>query len=506
MPSQPVRAMLSRRGFLVTLTGLASTTLLAACSSPSPAPSANAGPTSPPASAVAPTAAAAAPPAVSTPASAVSTAAQATPAAAAGAAAGPTYTPAKLDGVTLNVWILDFAPFKEYWPKLADRFGQLTGAKLNFQPQAWPLEVKLIAAMAGGTVPDVVQLMGRVLAPLVPPKQDLLEPTDDTVLRAMGVDPASYFAPGAIGCYLYDGKHWGIPMQDNVASTMMYTRSEWLDKSAAAKALWPRTNGQDSFDSFETMWDLAKNLQQESGGQVTVWGTNSEGWNRTNIFGVMKMLGVDWWDDQNKKFNMDSDAAVQAIDKIIRIPSQQLKIESELNQSGEDAFIQGKAALARSTISTQSSAADQNIQVVNVAAPPPVKGGTQAYVGEGGWGAAVPRQAKNKDAGLELLKWLITPEAQRIWLPIFGGTTPSVLSMRSDPLYQGNGPNAENTRTWLKYQPMTTYMGSGFGHEPTISTTWEAIAQDVRGGKLTSKEASQAAQEQFAAHFKEFYG
>jgi len=503
MPGQPVRTMMSRRGFLVTLTGLASTTLLAACSPPSPSAATNSAPptqpalTKPTSSTVAPVQAAA-----STPASALTTG-KTTPVA---AAAGPTYTPAKLDGVTLNVWILDFAPFKEFWPKLADRFGQLTGATLNFQPQAWPLEVKLIAAMAGGTVPDVVELMGRVLAPLVPPKQELLEPTDDSVFKAMGIDPSTYFTPGAIGSFLYDGKHWGIPMQDNTVSTMMYTRSEWLDNSAAAKDLWPRTKGQDSFDSFESMWDLAKTLQQESEGKVTVWGTNGEGWGRTNIFGVMKMLGVEWWDNQNKKFNMDSDAAVQAIDKVITIPSQQLKIESELNQSGENAFIQGKVALARSTISTQSAAVDQNIQVVNVAAPPPVKGGKQAYVGEGGWGAAVPRQAKNKDAGLELLKWLITPEAQRIWLPIFGGTTPAVLSMRGDPLYQGAGANAENTRTWLKYQPMTTYMGSGFGHEPTISAAWEAIAQDVRGGKLSSKEASQAAQEQFTAHFKEFYG
>lgn len=501
----------TRRAFLVGLSSVAATTLLVACGSSSGGAPSNAAPTTPKpvAQPTQPAATVAAAPTVSGASSAptaaatsgVTSGAGATPAAAAGLA----YAPTRLDGTTLNVWILDFAPFKDYWQKLANRFQELTGATINFQPQAWPLEVKLIAGMAAGTVPDVVQLMGRVLAPLVPPKQDLLEPTDDAVFKALKVDVNTYFAPGAIGSFLYDGQHWGIPMQDNVVSTMIYTRSEWLNASSAKDA-WPRTKGQDAFDSFETMWDLAKSLQQESGGKVTVWGTNSEGWNRTDIFGVMKMLGVDWWDQQNKKFNMDSDAAVQAIDKVITIPSQQLKIESELNQSGEDAFIQGKIALARSTISTQSAAAEQNIPILNVAAPPPVKGGKLAYVGEGGWGAAVPRQAKNKDAGLELLKWLITPEAQRIWLPIFGGTTPAVLSMRDDPLYQGNGPNQENTRTWLKYQPMTTYMGSGFGHEPEISTIWEGIAQEVRSGKQSSKDAAQAAQEQFTAHFKEFYG
>jgi ABC-type glycerol-3-phosphate transport system substrate-binding protein len=503
---------------LIVLGGAASTSLLAACTpSAAPSPAATTAPPPPTAAqpaatqAAAPAAAATTAPAakptvqvVSTPAAASAPAAAGTPAAAA-VGTGPTYTPAKLDGVELNMWILDFAPFKDYWPKLADRFGQLTGAKITFQPQAWPLEVKLIAAMSAGTVPDAIQLMGRVLAPLVPPKQDLLEPTDDSVFKVLGIDPKTYFAPGAIGCFEYNGQHWGIPMQDNVASTMIYTRAEYLNNSSAAKALWPRSQGMDYFPDFETVWNLAKTLQQESGGQVTVWGTNSEGWNRTNIFSVMKMLGVDWWDNQNKKFNMDSDAAVQAIEKVITTPSQKLNIETELNQTAEDAFIQGKVAVARSTISTQSSAADQGFEIVNAAAPPPAKGTALGYVGEGGWGAAVPRQSKQKDAALELMKWLVTPDAQKIWLPIFGGTTPSVLAMRNDQLYQGNSTNQENTRTWLKYQPMTTYMGSGFGHEPEISSIWEAIGQDVRSGKSSSKEASQAAQEQFTAHFNDFY-
>lgn len=502
--SVPVRRY-PRRPFLLGLIGVAATTALAACGGSSPATSTGA-PTSAattPTSVASPTiaAASAAPTTAASTAATSSSGAATSTLAASAAASNPTYSPTKLAGTTINTWILDFAPFKEYWGKLGAGFEKLTGAKVNFQPQAWPIEVKLVAAMAAGTVPDCVNLMGRVLAPLVPPKRDLLEPTDDSIFKTLNIGPDSYFAPGAIGCWKYAGKHWGIPLQDNVVSVCYYARPDWL-KADQAEDLWPRTHGKDIFESFDQVYELAKKMQKESNGKVSVWGTNSSGWNRTDIFSAMKSLGVDWWDEGQKKFNMDSDAAVQAIDAIIETPAQKLHIETELNQSGEDAFDQGKVALARSTISTQSFALDNHIPLTDVAAPP-LKGGKPAFVGEGGWGAAVPRQAKQKEAGLEFLKFLVTPNGALLWLPIFGGTVPAILSMRDDPLYQGAG--AENTRTYLQYQPVTTYMGSGFGYEPELTNIWEAIASEVRQGKLNSKQASQAAQKKFIDHYTKFY-
>ena len=49
---------------------------------------------------------------------------------------------------------------------LNDAFTKATGATLRIQPQEWPLETKVLAAMAAGTTPDVVCMMGKVLLPV----------------------------------------------------------------------------------------------------------------------------------------------------------------------------------------------------------------------------------------------------------------------------------------------------------------------------------------------------
>src|SRR5579871_4300596 len=53
------------------------------------------------------------------------------------------------------LWGLQYAPHVAAYHRLATLFQQETGSTLNIQPQPWPLEPKLIAALAAGTGPDV---------------------------------------------------------------------------------------------------------------------------------------------------------------------------------------------------------------------------------------------------------------------------------------------------------------------------------------------------------------
>lgn len=510
---------LSRRRFLAVLSGAgvaAGVSLLAACggaaapSVPAPAaqataPAAAAATTAPAAPTAAPTPASAAAPTIAPGAAAAATTAPSTAAAAAPSGPGPVYSPINLKGKTMTLWGLDYAPHKDRWAEILPKFSALTGLQAKVDAQAWPLETKVIAAAAANNLPDAVSMMGRVLAPVVPPKNNLLEPMD-TVFSQMKLDPKTWFTPGAIQAYLYDGKYWGVPQEDNQVSTGVFSRSDWIQQ-AGAQDLWPETQGKDIFDDYDSLFALAKKLQVESGGRVTRWGLNSEGWNRTSVFGIMKMLGTDWWDDNNKKFNMDSDAAVRAIDLMIGIPAQKLKIEAELAQTGQDAFAQGKVAVARASYGALTDAPKNKIPLVGVAAPPAEKGGKVIYVGEGGWGVTVPVKAKNKDAALEFSKYLCTYEGQKLWSVIYGGAQPSCNALRDDPMYQGDGADGFNPirRRWLKYQPETIYMGTGFGSEDTITGLWEKIGDDVRSGKITSQQASKTAQQQFTNHYQEFY-
>src|SRR5215216_3924849 len=79
-------------------------------------------------------------------------------------------------------WGLQYDPHVETYKRLADLFKQKTGSTLRVEPQAWPLETKLIAALSAGTQPDVICIMGKVLPPLH--IQKALMPLSDTVYAA----------------------------------------------------------------------------------------------------------------------------------------------------------------------------------------------------------------------------------------------------------------------------------------------------------------------------------
>src|SRR5262249_36021797 len=145
------------------------------------------------------------------------------------------------------------------------------------------------------------------------------------------------------------------------------------------------------------------------------WGLNSAGWLSKSVFGVMKMIGTDWWEPEKKKFNMDSDAGIRALEILVETPAQKLKIEGELSMTGRDATMQGKVAIGRATVSMVPLAKEQGVEIETVMAPPVTKGGKVVYVGEGGWGVVVPKQGKNKDAALEFLRFGTTYECQYDW-------------------------------------------------------------------------------------------
>ena len=113
---------------------------------------------------------------------------------------------------------------------------------------------------------------------------------------------------------------------------------------------YPPTNGAPWFESYESLWDLAKALQVEADGKVSRWGLSSKGWDNQSYLGmlrtVLKPEGVDWWDNTNKKFNINTDAGVKAMELFAETPVK-MGIETELDQTSVDATLAGKVALAR---------------------------------------------------------------------------------------------------------------------------------------------------------------
>ena len=137
--------------------------------------------------------------------------------------------PAATGNKEFVMWGLQYDPHVDRYHALADAFFKKTENKANIQPQAWPLETKLLASITAGTQPDTVCVMGIVSTPLFMQKA-VLE-LDDVVYAAAGVDPKTFFYPEAIQAYTWDGHYMGVPLESNQVGQSVGTRYDYLDEA-----------------------------------------------------------------------------------------------------------------------------------------------------------------------------------------------------------------------------------------------------------------------------------
>jgi len=478
----------SRRTFLKAAVGALGAGILAACGGQA-APPVSSEPT------------AAAPPVSSAPTAA---AAPAAPTAAAEAPPAPTaaVVAAGLAGKEGVLWGLQYDPHVETYKRLAALFEKQTGAKLSVQPQEWPIETKVITAMAAGTAPDAACIMGKVLVPLW--MRNAV--TDLTPFyQEQGIDPVKAFFPDSIQCYSHDGKFWGVPTETGTDDWIVNVPVDDVEK-AGLKDKYPPTNGKDQFDSYEDMWQLAKALQtKDDAGNVTRWGISSKGWDSCTLLGIMHSLGVNWWDNDAKKFNFTTDAGIKAYQLHAETPVK-MGIETELDQNHVDAALAGKVALAKGngTPWIEGKKLGYNF---DLAVTPPVKPGEFPKMGgEGGWGFAGFSQGKNKDVAHAFLKMMMTKEGQHEWAKIYGGKISALVALKDDLTIYTDENNKNGFLKLAKYPTLenTIYYGEGFGYESDMEKYVNGAASDIRSGKLNAEQATQQVQQQMEAGYKQF--
>lgn len=134
------------------------------------------------------------------------------------------------------MWGLQYDPHGERYNLLAETFKKRTGANIEVQPLEDLSDTKVLTAMAAGEPPDVVCYMGVHSAALI--KNKAILPVDDTVFSSVGLNVSKWWRPGAIGAYYYDGKHYGIPVEDNWDGYNVCGRIDLIEEaSEEAKAL-----------------------------------------------------------------------------------------------------------------------------------------------------------------------------------------------------------------------------------------------------------------------------
>ncbi|MEO7911647.1 MAG: substrate-binding domain-containing protein [Roseiflexaceae bacterium] len=424
------------------------------------------------------------------------------------AAAAPTAAAAAPSGALEAegvLWGLKYDPHVEAYKRLADLFQKKNGSTIRVEPQEWPLETKIIAALSAGTQPDVVCIMGKVLLPLH--LQKALLPLNDAVYKTMGIDPATQFVGDAIGAYTYENEIWGVPVESNQVGQVVNVPVDDV-KAAGLDQQYPPSNGKLYFESYEDMWTLAKALQKKDGDKVTRWGLSSKGWDMQSYFGIMRSLGQKWWDNDNKKFGVDSPVGIQAMQLFAETPVK-MGIETELDQNHVDAALAGKVAIARGngTPAVQGLALGYHYEL---AAAPRVKAGEDPlFVGEGGWGFAAPAKSKNPGISTAFLKMMATEEGQFEYAKIYDGLLGYAWAGFKSDTKRFKDPSPENANVkaakfYTSLLSQTEYYGEGFGYIAEIEKAGAEVASLVRQQKLDSAAAVKELQTRFDAQYQQF--
>ena len=473
----------SRRTFLK-VTGLSlGGAALAACAAPAPA--------------AAP--AAAAPEATAAPAATEAPAPTAVPAAAEAPAA------AAEEGV---LWGLEYDPHVATYKRLAGMFKEKSGVTLAVEPQAWPIETKLIAGLAAGVAPNVVCIMGKMCIPLH--IQKALMPLKEAVYAANGVNPETDFVGDGIGAYSWEGDIYGVPTEVNGVGNIVNVPVDDV-KALGLEKQYPPTNGEPFFESFESMWDLAKALQVEKDGKVERWGLSSKGWDNQSYLGILRTLlkpeGVDWWDNNNKKFNINTEAGIKAMEFHAEMPVK-LGIETELDQNQIDAAMAGKVALARGNggPSVQGRALGYNYYGCG---NPKIGGQVAQICGEAGWGFVAPAENPSTDVAVKFLQMMATEEGQMGYSKIYDGIISCWAGLAGNFSYftdpSDDNPNVQLAKIVQEHLlPNTQFYGEGFGYPGEVDGAGGEITSLVRQGKLTAAEACVQYQERAEAQYKQF--
>ncbi len=415
----------------------------------------------------------------------------------------------RLEGKKGRLWGLQYDPHVLAYQRLAYLFNKLTGATLNVEPQAWPIETKLLAALAAGTQPDAACIMGKMCLPLY--VQNALLPLRDAVYNYMKVKPEDVFFEDAVQAYSWKGEMYGVPTEAGGLGNVVNVPVDDVQKLGLADK-YPPTDGRTWWKDYPEMFELAKALQIEKEGRVERWGLSSKGWDASSVLGMVRSLlaerGTDWWDLGATKFNMTTDEAIQAMKWFAEDPVN-LGIETELAEGSVDGALAGKCALARGNQTpsrTDTSKLGYNFDVCGV--PMCVPNKPPLSCSEAGWGFVAPKATKNPDISIEFMRMMVTEDGQREYDKIYGGQ--ALMAWKGFvgvyDHWEDTGPKAIR---WAKLaqeklMPLARYYGEALGYYGEVDRIIAEVASNVRMKKYNSKEACQDIQNQLEAQYKQW--
>ncbi|CAA9283090.1 MAG: N-Acetyl-D-glucosamine ABC transport system, sugar-binding protein [uncultured Chloroflexia bacterium] len=284
-------------------------------------------------------------------------------------------------------------------------------AKVSFE--AWTdYMTKLPTMLAGGAIPDVIHQHMSIVQDYAA-KGVLTDLT--TFMKQDNVNPDDYI-PALFDAFSNDGKVWAIP-KDSAAwgiyynKTMFdeagvpYPKDDWTLQDFQQTAL-QMTRDANGNAAGGTGFD-AENIKQWGWNWMEPTPTASE-----SARAFVLANGSDWYNEDYTETLLTEPKVLDVLKMWHQMRCEQHSIPTPSQAQGQgDPFRAGLTAMTVGFHTVDFFSREEKVKFdYDVTYFPKGEGGQYVMVGASGW--AIPAQAKNKDAGWELVKFLTSKEVQ----------------------------------------------------------------------------------------------
>ncbi|OJU41200.1 MAG: ABC transporter substrate-binding protein [Microbacterium sp. 69-10] len=332
------------------------------------------------------------------------------------------------------------------------------------------VEQKLLTAIAGGQVPDLV-MWDRFQTSLYAPKGALAD-LDDRIAKD-NVDTAAFYQP-ALKEMQVDGKQYGIPLLvDN--RSLFYNVTE-LEKAG----LKPPTN-------WNELRDTAVALTERDGGKLTRAGFDLSD---PGLFSMwLAQAGGHLVSEDGSKTAFNSPQGLEVLQFW-----KQLMEDGVWQQGfgdGANPFAEGKLAMRLDgpwALSELDKVKGLDYGIV----PPPAGPNGDKGANMGGFGLVIPAASKHQDGAWEFIKWWTTQPKNGVDFGKISGWIPANIEAANDPFFTDDPHYA----AFIKTLDFATTRPQVEGYSDVEGKALIPALQEFMSGKLTAEEALKKAQQQ----------
>lgn len=334
-------------------------------------------------------------------------------------------------------------------------------------------EQKILTEAAGNTLPDVFWLADVFVPPTA--SKNILLPLDSYLPTSLVKD----MYPSMLGLGKYNGKIYTIPRDYNHVVT-------YYNRDAFKRAGLPDPSMDWTWDDFLSTCDT---LVKKGGVKYAV--NYSTYW--AVYVPMVRGFGGDMLNPDGKTVAFTSDAALAGL-KAFTDPVLKKYAVNPANPPTNDPFITGEAAMTfsvRPVCTSYISGIGNKFSWDATRFPKlPVK----PLIGAGMSGYAVSAQSPNKDLAANFVKFIVSPEGQKVFEKT-GGSVPVLQSLQNDSLWLSLPRSDFNNKAFFYDSQYDTLPPS---IPPSVQATYDNAIGDAFTSVCLGKSSVEAAFKQAA--------